>query len=116
MSKLQLRFYSTAAGNEPVREWIKKLPKEARQEIGGDLRDVQENWNPGMPLVDGFGKGLWEVRSTSGKVEYGILVGIVDEQIVLLHGFVKKTKATSKADKDLGYERLAEVKKAAKKQ
>ena len=33
-------FWSTKAGNEPVREWIKELPKQDRQTIGDDLRQA----------------------------------------------------------------------------
>ena len=63
----------------------------------------------GMPLVDSFGAGLWEVRSTHDKVEYRVLFAVVGARMVALHGFVKKTKKTSKADRDIAVNRLAEV-------
>jgi phage-related protein len=103
-------FYKTAAGAEPVREWLKGLPKGARKTIGSDIGAVEAHWPIGRPLVDGFGAGLWEVRSTHEKVEYRVQFGIVGSTMYLLHGLVKKTRATTNDDKDLAYRRLAEVK------
>jgi phage-related protein len=107
-------FFRTGAGTEPVREWLRGLPAEARKTIGEDLLFVQQKWPIGKPLVDGFGRGLWEVRSTANRVEYRLLFGLVGGYLVVLYGFVKKTQATPAADKTLGYERLALVKAAEK--
>jgi phage-related protein len=60
---LEVRFFETESGNEPVREWLKSLPKEERRTIGGDIDLVQEGWPVGKPLVGGLGRGLWEIRS-----------------------------------------------------
>ena len=56
-------FFRTEAGREPVREWLKNLPKEERKIIGEDVMTVQFRWPLGMPLVDNLGSGLWEVRT-----------------------------------------------------
>jgi len=93
---------------------LKNLPKAPRQTIGSDISTVGKLWPIGKPLVDGFGEGLWEVRSTHG-VEYRVLFAIVGGTMYLLHGFVKQTKATTKADKDLARQRLAELKANEKK-
>jgi antitoxin HicB len=61
---LGCRFYQTRAGSEPVRDWIKSLPAPARKEVGADIGQVQWSWPIGKPLVDGFGAGLLEVRSS----------------------------------------------------
>lgn len=57
-------------------------------------------------------KGLWEVRSsiTSGRIAR-VLFFIHQGQIVLLHGFVKKTQATPEADLDLAMKRKKDVEK-----
>ena len=34
---LEVYFYSTGSGNEPVREWLKDLPKEDMITIGFDI-------------------------------------------------------------------------------
>lgn len=60
---LSVAFFRTASGNEPVRRWLKSLPREERRTIGEDIKTVQFGWPLGMPLVRKLDKGLWEVRS-----------------------------------------------------
>jgi phage-related protein len=110
----EVNFYKTAAGNEPVRDWLKDLDKGPRKTVGSDIWTVQVMWPMGKPLVDSFGKGMWEVRSTHDGTEYRVLFGIIGSTMHLLHGFVHKTKATPQADKNLGYSRLAEINAAEK--
>jgi hypothetical protein len=57
--KVQLRFYRTAGGAEPVREWLKNLTRADRLEIGMDLLRAQYRWPVGMPLCRPLGDGLW---------------------------------------------------------
>ena len=61
---LDVRFYQTAQGRQPVRDWLKGLPPDERKAIGEDLKTVQFGWPLGMPLVRKLKPGLWEVRST----------------------------------------------------
>jgi len=98
-------FFQTAVGNEPVREWLKGLPKEERQSVGEDILTVQYAWPTGKPLVDSLGDGLWEVRSRLKNRIARTLFIIADEEIVLLHGFIKKDQKTPKVDLDLARKR-----------
>ncbi|MGH8234476.1 MAG: type II toxin-antitoxin system RelE/ParE family toxin, partial [Rhodanobacteraceae bacterium] len=59
---LEVRFYAADQGREPVRDWLKSLPPDARKVIGEDLKTVQFGWPLGMPLVRKMEPGLWEVR------------------------------------------------------
>lgn len=43
MPKLTVRFFQTAAGGEPVREWLKKLDPADRKAIGDDIRNPAED-------------------------------------------------------------------------
>jgi phage-related protein len=108
-------FYRTPGGNEPVREWLRGLPKGVRRTIGEDVGYVERAWPVGKPFVDGFGEGLWEVRSTQDKSDYRVLFGIVGAKMYLLHGFMKQTSATPNADKFLAQQRLRDVKAQEKK-
>jgi phage-related protein len=106
---LGCRFHRTASGAEPVRDWLRGLDQGAKTMIGADIRVVQDNWPVGKPLVDGFGGGLYEVRSTVNRMEYRVLFCIVDSNMVLLHGVVKKSKKTPQADIGLARRRQKEV-------
>jgi phage-related protein len=108
---LPCAFYRTSAGNEPVREWLKSLPENQRKQVGTDIKAVQFGWPLGLPLVDSLGDGLWEVRSRlPSRIARTIFV-VQDETIILLHGFIKKTRATPAHELDLARRRKREVQK-----
>jgi phage-related protein len=64
LAEIPIRFYRTAAGREPVLEWLRGLDREDHRAIGHDLQRVQFGWPIGMPLVRSLKDGLWELRST----------------------------------------------------
>ena len=110
MKKLPAAFYSTAAGNEPVREWLRGLVEGDRHTIGQDIATAEFGWPVGMPLCRSLGKGLFEIRSnlSDGRIAR-VIFAVVDEHMVLLHGFIKKTQKTPKPDLDLAEKRLKEI-------
>lgn len=108
---ISVDFYKQANGRQPVREWLKGLSKEERRIIGEDIKMVQSAWPLGMPLVRSLGKGLWEIRSTLPNTIARILFVMYEGQLVILHGFIKKTEKTPDQDKDLARSRAKEVKR-----
>jgi len=102
---LPVVFFRTAAGNEPVREWLKALPAVERRIIGEDLKTLQFRWPLGMPLVRSLGDGLWELRSTLPNRIARCLFYVPRGRIVVLHGFIKKTPKTPTEDKALALKR-----------
>ena len=91
---LDVVFFRTEAGNEPVRDWLKSLPREERHSIGEDLLTVQYAWPVGKPLVDNLGEGIWELRSRLPSRIARVLFIVSEEKIIVLHGFIKKTQKT----------------------
>lgn len=61
--QVRVAFFRTRDGAEPVREWLRSMPKEDRQQIGVDLKTVEYGWPIGMPTCRALGEGLWEVRT-----------------------------------------------------
>jgi phage-related protein len=106
-SILQVVFYRTDSGSEPVREWLKSLDKLERKIIGADIKTVQFGWPLGMPLVRKVDKGLWEVRSHLDRKTARVFFTAHDGMLVLLHGFVKKTQKTPTSDLRLAKQRMA---------
>jgi phage-related protein len=103
-------FYRTSQGAEPVRNWLRDLPKDDRQTIGFDLATVQVGWPVGMPLCRPLGGGLWEVRSTLPSRRIARLSFFMYEnQIVILHGFIKQTQKTPPDELELARKRMKEV-------
>ena len=91
---LSVVFFRTEAGTEPVREWLRELTVEDRKTIGIDIKTVQYGWPLGMPLVRKMEPGLWEVRCDIADGIARVLFTAKSGQMVLLHGFVKKTQKT----------------------
>lgn len=83
---LRVRFYRTSAGVRPVRVWLLSLSKEVRREIGADIARVQWQWPIGKPRVDGFGGGLYEVRTSLAGEQYRVLFYVEGDALVLVHG------------------------------
>jgi phage-related protein len=108
--KLAVVFWRSEQGNEPVREWLRKMDAETRKAIGDDVRYIQEKWTEGVGkrYVDGFGDGLYEVRTKQHNKEYRVLFCMEDDAMVLLHGLIKKTKKTPPADVALARRRQKE--------
>jgi phage-related protein len=105
-------FYRTSAGAEPVRSWLKGLPAEDRRIVGLDIATVEFGWPVGMPVCRSVTsrRGLWEVRSTltGGRIAR-VLFCIHRGQMILLHGFIKKTQQTPDRDLDLAMKRKKEM-------
>ena len=99
-------FYRTDSGREPVREWLQGLKSADRKIIGEDIKDVEFSWPIGMPLVRSLGRDLWEVRSslTGGKISR-VIFCVDENRMVLLHGFIKKSRKTPQKEIDLALKR-----------
>ena len=107
LKRLPARFYRTASGKEPVREWLKGLELADRKRLGEDIKDVEFSWPIGMPLVRSLGHSLWEVRCGLARGRTArVIFCVVGDQMVLLHGFVKKSQKTPKQDLDLALQRM----------
>ena len=106
LKRLPAYFYRLDSGNEPVREWLRGLEPEYRKVIGEDIKDVEFSWPIGMPLVRSLGRELWEVRSSlpRGRIAR-VLFCVEQERMLLLHGFIKKTRKTPRRDIDLALKR-----------
>jgi phage-related protein len=106
LKRLPARFYRSDSGREPVREWLRGLVSEDRKVIGEDVKDVEFSWPIGLPLVRPLGRELWEVRSDLPRGRIARVLFCVEHgSMVLLHGFIKKTRKTPQHDIDLALRR-----------
>ena len=110
LDPIPLRFWSSAAGGEPAREWLRALPTADKKAIGADISKVQYGWPVGMPLCRPLAGGLWELRSSlPSKREARVLFCFYEGMLVALHAFIKKTQKTPVADLTLARQRMNEV-------
>ena len=109
--RLQVNFYKTESGNEPVREWLRSLPRAEKKIIGEDIKTVQYGWPLGMPLVRKIEAGLWEIRSDLGNRIARVLFTVQGNVMLLLHGFIKKSQKIPASDLRLAKQRLSKVRR-----
>ncbi len=108
--KIELVFFRSAGGDEPVRDWLRGLDEAERHAIGTDLLRAQWRWPVGMPLCRPMGKGLWEVRTDLPSNRTArVLICFYRYHLVALHGFIKKTRSTSKDDLALARRRKKDL-------
>lgn len=110
---IEVVFYQSASGNEPVRDWLKdSLGEDERKIIGADIKTVEFGWPIGMPVCRSMGEGLHEVRSSLPRNRIArVLFCVENGRMILLHGFIKKTRSTPKADLDVARDRKKEIEK-----
>ncbi|MGF9562596.1 type II toxin-antitoxin system RelE/ParE family toxin [Neorhizobium sp. JUb45] len=108
--KIVGRFYAQLSGRKPVRDWLLDLPRNDRRQIGIDIQRVEFGWPLGMPYCRSLGSSLWEVRSNlaGGRIAR-VIFCIHEGEMVLLHGFEKKTQKTPQQDVDLALARKREL-------
>ena len=100
-------FFQLDSGREPVRDWLKSLDRHNRKLVGEDIKTLQFGWPVGMPIARKVADDLWELRS---RLKAGIartFFTVYAENIVLLHGFVKKAQKTPAKELAVSKRRLS---------
>ena len=88
----------------PVLDWLLELSQSERKAIGDDICTAEFGWPVGMPLCRRMKnhRGLWEIRTNlpNNKIAR-VLVCVHENEMILLHGFIKKTQKTKKSNVDI---------------
>ena len=103
---LKVLFFRTTSGSEPVRTWLKSLSVDEKKAIGCEIKVVQFGWPLGMPVVRKLGHKLWEVRIALTRKIARVIFTLDGDQMILLHGFIKKDQATRDSDKEIARQRM----------
>lgn len=104
--RVPARFYQNENGTEPVRDWLKELDKQERKLIGADIKTVEFGWPIGMPTCRPIGDGLFEVRTDlPNKRIARVLFCFFGGEMILLHGFIKKTQKTPTKELNIALKR-----------
>lgn len=111
VKKVPAVFYKSRVGNEPVRDWLKSLAKEDRRAIGADIQTVEYGWPVGMPVCKPMGSGIFEVRTDLKNRIARVLFCVLGDRMLLLHGFIKKTRQTPDKDLKLAIQRKTDLEK-----
>lgn len=110
---IEVIFYRTESGAEPVRDWLLNCSRTDRKIVGADIKTAEFGWPVGMPLAKKLGNGIWEIRSNlpRGRIAR-VLFMVKDRQMVLLHGFVKRDRKTRTEELSLARKRKRQFERA----
>ena len=92
----------------PVRDYLRGLDARTRARFGWLIEQLRvRNVTAREPLVKKLDEKLWKLRCESQTNIYRLIFSFVTgRQIVLLHGFQKKTQRTPRGEIDLAQRRL----------
>ena len=110
--RLRVVFFRTDSGTEPVRRWLLSLSSSHKKAIGEDIKTVQFGWPLGMPLVEKIEPYLWEVRSRVPDGIARVLFTVDGHTMILLHGFIKKTRKIPQTEINTARSRLRQYQEA----
>ncbi len=92
-----------------MREWLLGLSRADRKTIGQDVKTAQHGWPLGMPLIRKVAPRLWEVRSHIADGVARVVFTVDGSAMVLLRGFVKKSRKMPAAELRTSQQRLARL-------
>lgn len=103
---LAVAFYRSLSGGEPVLDWLRSLSSQDKKAIGEDLRTIQIGWPLGMPAVRKMESGIWEAKVSLENRIARILFTVAEREMILLHGFIKKSARTPPDELELARKRM----------
>ena len=88
-------FYRSASGKCHIEKFVEDLPVEDAEEVVASIAALRELGNKARrPLADYLEDGIYELRARRLKKQFRVLYTFAGRQtILLLTGFVKKSKA-----------------------
>ena len=111
--RIRARFFESDLGKLPVREWLLSLPVQDRKIVGNDIAAAEFGWPVGMPLCRSISgrKGLWEIRcKLSGERIARVFFAVREGEMILLHGFIKKSQKTPERELEIAVRRMRGLK------
>ena len=107
---MNVYYYRTSSGREPVREYIEGLPVEDRVSIAGDIRLIAQFGIFDAPIITRkLKEKLWEIK-TGMRHQQRIFYCVVSEKgVIFLHACKKQKEGSQHGDVELAYKRMKEV-------
>jgi phage-related protein len=107
---MNIYYYKTLSGREPVREYINNLPYADRCIITGDLELIRDCGIFNAPVMTRkLIEKLWEIKTGTRKQQRLFYCVISGDTLVLLHACKKQKEGAQHKDVKLAHKRMMEV-------
>jgi len=110
MGNYTCTFYKTVSGNSPVEDFIESLDEDTQDKFIYK-KELLEYFGPQLrcPHTSEISEGIFELRFKGKEGQIRILFFFYyEKQIILVHGFVKKTQKTPKKEINIAKKRKTE--------
>jgi phage-related protein len=97
---------SHQSGDEPVRDYIARLPARERDDWDETLALLGELGLEAPVSLRQLEEKVWEIRVGKHRIAYVVVSG---PELILLHAFKKQGRRTPRTDLDLALKRAREV-------
>jgi phage-related protein len=103
-------YYRTSSGREPVREYIEGLPVEDRVSIAGDIKLIMQFGIFKAPVITRkLQSKLWEIKTGTRNQQRIFYCLFSEDGLVFLHVCKKQREGAQRGDVELAYKRMKEV-------
>jgi phage-related protein len=104
----QIVYYTDEQGNSPVEEFLRSLDAKTRARFIWSLEQLQvQNVRAREPLVKHLDGKIWELRrGSTGNIYRLLYFFFTGRNIVLVHGFQKKTQKTPRREIETAQKRM----------
>ncbi|MCB4791931.1 MAG: type II toxin-antitoxin system RelE/ParE family toxin [Elusimicrobia bacterium] len=88
----KIRFYRNERGNIPVMDFLEGLTQEVRAKLYKRMELLQQQGTMlRRPYADKLKDKIYELRASFGRLEIRLLYFYSGREIIITHGFFKKT-------------------------
>ena len=97
--------------NDAAEREYKDLPDQIQDEFGKDLRRIQYNEEPKLPVthLDSIGAGVIELRNNGSPAFRCVYIAKYQDMVVVLHSFTKTTNGVDRQAMKIAEQRLKEL-------
>ena len=107
MQRLQVIYYETAQGRNPIVDFLERLDRKHRAKCIAQIdRLADGEFRAGSRYTDKVTTDIWELRATHGKEQYRFLYAMARGHVYILHAFHKKTEKIESRDIELAERHL----------
>ena len=109
--ELEEYFVETGSGKNPVKQWILTMSESEREKISREIKKAKFYYKIGRGgnIKKVRGKyNLWRIGTRIGNRNVRIFFFIIDNTMVILHGFFKKENHNYKKEIEVATSRMKE--------
>jgi phage-related protein len=107
---MDILYYQTASGRQPVREYVSELPSIDRKIITADLELVRDMGIVAAPVMTRkLTDKLWEIKTGTRHQQRLFYCTMSGEAMVLLHACKKQKQGAQRGDVELAHKRMKEI-------